>query len=104
MFYANKKTVIGTPQAQLTAKILATVKELLDKEIIAIHANIVSLPPKLWKDEPTALNWIKCLHIYCTIKKHIREKDPLYFNNIHTGERIATMINKKPKLLNFTFA
>jgi hypothetical protein len=103
MFYANKKTTVPADQAQQTAKILANVKELLQKELVEIKVNTILLAPQLWKDETTALNWMKCLQIYCILKKQFKEKDTLHFLNIETQETIGMIANKKAKLIDFTF-
>lgn len=103
MFYANKKTTVPVHQAQQTAKILNNVKELLEKKLIEIKTDTVFLHPKLWKDEVSAHNWMKCLQIYCTLKRQFKEKDTLNFADIHTREIIGIISNKKAKLLNLTF-
>jgi len=103
MFYANKKTTVSASQAQQTAKILANVKELLEKKLIEFNGNTISLYPQLWKNEASALNWMKCLQIYAVLKRQLKEKDTLHFVAIETKAPIGIIQNKKAKLINFTF-
>lgn len=104
MFYANKKHAAPINSAAQNSKILVTVKGLLEKQLIQINGNVVSLYPELWKDQAKAVNWIKCLYIYCNLKKHIKSKEALYFENIMTKQVIGSMVNNVPKLINFEFA
>jgi len=103
MFYANKKTTVTANKAQQTAKILANVKSLLEKKLIEITTETVFLYPQLWKDEASALNWMKCLQIYCVLRKQFKEKDTIHFVNIETKEPIGIITNSNPKLLNLKF-
>lgn len=102
MIYANKKVAVKSNLAQQTAQIIANVKELEGKNLIRIEGNEVFLYPQIWKDKATALNWIKCLYLYCCIKKKIKDGNPLYFKHIETEELIGSMTNKKPKVLIFS--
>jgi hypothetical protein len=99
MFYANKKVALKSNTAQQTAQIIANVKELESKNLVRIENNEVLLYPQIWKDKASALNWIKCLYLYCCIKKKIKDGNPLYFKNIETGELIGNMNKKVPKIL-----
>lgn len=101
MIYANKKVAVKTNTAQQTAQIIANVKDLESKNVIRIENNEVLLYPQIWKDKATALNWIKCLYLYCCIKKKIKDGHPLYFKHIETGQLIGSMNNKKPKVFIF---
>ncbi|MEE1944047.1 hypothetical protein VRU48_02935 [Pedobacter sp. KR3-3] len=101
MIYANKKVAVKTNIAQQTAQIIANVKELEAKNLISFAGNEVSLYPQIWKDKATALNWIKCLYLYCCLKKKIKDGNPLYFKHIETNEPLGSMVNKKPKVLIF---
>jgi hypothetical protein len=103
MFYANKKHTAPVNSAEQNAKILANVKGLLEKKLIQINGNVVSLYPQLWKDQEKAINWIKCLYIYCHLKKQIKAKEALYFEDINTKQKIGSMINNVPKLIDFEF-
>jgi len=103
MFYANKKHSTPINSAEQNAKILANVKGLLEKKLIQISGNVVSLYPQLWKDKVKAINWIKCLYIYCNLKKHIKPKEALYFEDITTKQPIGSMVNNLPKLIDFEF-
>jgi len=103
MFYANKKTTVTANQAQQSAKILANVKSLLEKKLIDIKDNSIFLHPKLWKDEPAAINWMKCLQIYCILKRQFKEKDTLNFYDITSNRAIGIIANKKAKLIDFEF-
>lgn len=104
MFYANKKHSAPINSAEQNAKILANVKGLLEKKMVQINGNVVSLYPQLWKDKQKAINWIKCLYIYCNLKKQIKPNEALYFQDITTKQSIGSMVNKMPKLINFEFA
>lgn len=101
MIYGKKKVLQATNQAAQTAKIIANVRELEAKNLIRIEGDEVHLYPEIWKDKATALNWMKCLHLYCIMKKHFKESDPLYFKNINTGELIGSSKNKKASVLIF---
>lgn len=101
MIYAKKKVQHAANTAAQTAKIIANVKELEEKNIIRITDNEVELYPEIWKDKATALNWIKCLYLYCMLKKRFKESDSLFFKNITTGEIIGSYKNKKASVLIF---
>ncbi|SOD13060.1 hypothetical protein [Pedobacter xixiisoli] len=103
MFYANKKHSAPINSAEQNAKILANVKGLLEKKLIQFNGNVVSLYPQLWKDKEKAINWIKCLYIYCNLKKQIKAKEALYFEDIITKKIIGSMVNNVPKLIEFEF-
>ncbi len=103
MFYANKKTTATANQAQQTAKILANVKSLLEKKLISIESNSIFLQPQLWKDEPAAINWMKCLQIYCMLKRQFKETETLNFYDINTKQAIGIIANKRAKLIDLEF-
>jgi hypothetical protein len=103
MFYANKKTTVAANQAQQSAKILANVKSLLEKKLITINDKAIFLYPQLWKDAPSAINWMKCLQIYCILKRQIKESDTLNFYDITSQQAIGIIANKKAKLIDFEF-
>lgn len=98
MIYANKKVQQHTNNAAHTSKIIENVIALEEKNLVRISGNDVFLHPELWKDRLTALNWIKCLHVYCTLKKRFKDNDPLYFRHLETEEIIGTYIKKKASL------
>jgi hypothetical protein len=103
MIYANKKIMNTTNQAVQNGKIIANVKELEQKGLVRIEGNEVFLQPTLWKNQLLAVNWIKCLHLYCCLKLRFTEKDPLYFKDINTLATIGSHQHKKVKvLLSFT--
>lgn len=104
MFYANKKHTAPINSAEQNAKILANVKGLLEKKLIQINGNMISLYPQLWKDKDKAFNWIKCLYIYCNLKKLVKPKEALYFEDINTKQVIGSIVNNVPKLIDFEFA
>lgn len=99
MIFANKKIATSPNQAKLTAKIIANVKALASKNLIAFEDDTVFLYPSIWKDKISALNWIKCLYLYCCVKRNLKDGNPLYFKNIESKELIGTMINKTAKVL-----
>lgn len=90
-------------QAVQNGKIIANVKELEGKGLIRIEGNEIFLQPALWKNQLLAVNWIKCLHLYCCLKLRFTEKEPLYFKDINTLTLIGSYTHKKAKvLLDFT--
>lgn len=95
MIYAKKKVQHTAHLAAQTAKILANVKELQVKNLLRIEGNEVFVYPEIWKDKATAINWIKCLHLYCMLKNRFKESDSLLFRNYTTGEQIGAYKNKK---------
>lgn len=95
MIYAKKKVQHTAHLAAQTAKIIANVKELQEKNLLRIEGNEVFVYPEIWKDKATALNWIKCLHLYCMLKMRFKESDSLLFKNYTTGEQIGGYKNKK---------
>ncbi|MEJ2904508.1 hypothetical protein WAE58_18845 [Pedobacter panaciterrae] len=102
MIYAKKKVQQTAHLAAQTAKIIANVKELQEKNLIRIEGNEVYVYPEILKDKPTALNWIKCLHLYCMLKKRFKESDSLFFKDYTTGEQIGAYKNKKASVTIFT--
>ncbi|RZL49034.1 MAG: hypothetical protein EOP00_07835 [Pedobacter sp.] len=101
MIYANKKVASKPNLAAQTAKIIANVRELEQKNLIRLETDIIFLYPQIWKDKIAAINWINCLHHYYCLKKHLKSTQPLYFKNIETEELMGSIINKKPKVLIF---
>lgn len=101
MIYANKKVQNNADQSVQNAKIISNVKELQERNMVRIDGNEVYLEPGLWKNHLLAVNWIQCLHIYCCLKLRFKDKDPLYFKDIHTEEPIGSYQNKKAKVLLF---
>lgn len=99
MSLANKKVNQSKSSAQQNAQILAQVKSLLEKNLIKFENDEVLLYQQIWKDKASALNWIKCVHIYCVLKRGFKTTDPLTFKNIENQEIIGTFINKTAKLL-----
>lgn len=99
MIYAKKKVQNTANLAAQTAKIIANVKELEEKNLIRLEEKEIYLYPDIWKDRPTALNWIKCLHLYYMLKKRFKETDPLLFKHMETGELIGSFKNKKAKVI-----
>lgn len=95
MIYAKKKIQNNANLATQTAKIIANVTQLEQKNLVRIEGNEVYVYPEIWKDKVTALNWIKCLHLYCMVKKRFKESDTLYFKHFITGETIGSFNNKK---------
>ena len=95
MIYAKKKVQHASNLAAQTAKIIANVKALEEKNLLRIEGAEVFVYPQIWKDKAAALNWIKCLHLYCMVKKHFKETDTLNFNHFETGELIGCFKNKK---------
>jgi hypothetical protein len=79
MIYAKKKVQHASNLAAQTAKIIANVKELEEKNLLRLEGNEVFVYPQIWKDKATALNWIKCLHLYYMVKKRFKESDTLEF-------------------------
>lgn len=102
MIYANKKVQSNTSQSVQNAKIISNMMELQEKNLVRIEGNQVYLEPGLWKNKLIAMNWITCLHIYCCLKLRFKEKDPLFFIDIHTGQPIGTYQNKKAKVSLFS--
>lgn len=101
MIYAKKKVQHASNLAAQTAKIIANVKELEEKNLLRLEGNEVFVYPQIWKDKATALNWIKCLHLYCMVKKRFKENDKLQFKHFETGELIGSFKNKKATVLVF---
>jgi len=101
MIYANKKVASKPNLAQQTAKIIANVVELENKNLIRLDIDTVYLYPQIWKDKIVAINWINCLHHYYCLKKQFKNSQSLYFRHIETEELLGSMINKKPKILIF---
>ncbi|RZK78258.1 MAG: hypothetical protein EOO92_11480 [Pedobacter sp.] len=99
MIYAKKKVQNNANLAAQTAKIIANVKELQEKNILRIEGDTVFVYPDIWKDKVTAINWIKCLHLYCMVKHRFKESDTLYIKNYITEEAIGTFKNKTAKVL-----
>jgi len=99
MIYAKKKVQNTANLAAQTAKIIANVKELEEKNLIRLEEREIYLYPDIWKDSATALNWIKCLHLYYMLKKRFKESDPLLFKHMETGELIGSFKNKKAKVI-----
>jgi len=95
MIYAKKKVQHTSHLAAQTAKIIANVKDLQEKNLLRIEGNEVFVYPEIWKDKATALNWIKCLHLYCMLKMRFKESESLLFKNYTTGEQIGAYKNKK---------
>lgn len=102
MIYAKKKVQHTAHLAAQTAKIIANVKELQEKNLLKIEGNEVHVYPEIWKDKATALNWIKCLHLYCMLKLRFKESDSLLFKNYTTGEQIGAYKNKKASVSIFS--
>jgi hypothetical protein len=101
MIYAKKKVQNNANLAAQTARIIANVNELEQKNLIRIEGNEVYVYPEIWKDKVTALNWIKCLHLYCMVKKRFKESDTLYFKHYVSGEIVGSFKNKKASVLIF---
>jgi hypothetical protein len=101
MIYAKKKVQHVSNLAAQTAKIIANVTDLEEKNLLRIDGNEIFIYPQIWKDKVTALNWIKCLHLYCMVKKRFKEGDALYFKHFETGELIGSFKNKKASVLVF---
>lgn len=99
MIYAKKKVQNTANLAAQTAKIIANVKELEEKNLIRLEEKEIYLYPDIWKDRATALNWIKCLHLYYMLKKRFKESEPLLFKHMETGELIGSFKNKKAKVI-----
>ena len=87
--------------AQQMPQIIANVIQLQEKELIKLEEDTVYLYPKIWKDRPTAVNWLSCLHHYYCIKRKFKPSNTLYFKDIETQELVGSVINKKPKVLIF---
>lgn len=98
MIYGNRKVSKAVDKAQQTAQIVAQVKQLLEKKIIKIEGNVVYLYPQILKTKESALNWMKCVYTYCVLKKYIKDKETLLFENIESKEPIGKMLSA-PKLL-----
>jgi len=101
MIYAKKKIQHASNLAAQTAKIITNVNELEEKNLLRIEGNEVFVYPQIWKDKVTALNWIKCLHLYCMVKKRFKESDTLHFKHFETGELIGSFKHKKASVLIF---
>ncbi len=101
MIYANKKIASSVNLAQQTAKIIANVNALENKNLIRLEEATVYLHISLWTDKKVAVNWIDCLLIYYKVKKQFKNST-LYFKNIETEELIGTCIHKKAKVLIFS--
>jgi hypothetical protein len=101
MIYAKKKVQHASNLAAQTAKIVANVKDLEEKNLLRLEGNEVFVYPQIWKDKATALNWIKCLHLYFMVKKRFKETDTLNFKHFETGELIGSFKNKKAKAFIF---
>lgn len=96
MIFAKKKVQHASNLAAKTAKIIANVNELESKNLLKIEGDAVFVYPQIWKDKTTALNWIKCLHLYCMVRKRFKETDTLYIKHYESGELIGAFKNKKP--------
>ena len=101
MIYANKKVQQTANLSAQNGKIISTITALEEKDMVRIQGNEIYLEPSLWKNQLLAVNWIKCAHIYCGLKLRFKEKDPIYFKDIHTGADIGSYQNKKAKVLLF---
>jgi hypothetical protein len=99
MIYAKKKVAVHQSTAQQNAQIIATVKALQAKNLIQFEKDTVLFYPEIWKDKNSAINWIKCIYIYCCLKKHIKIGMSLDFKNIQNNELVGTMTNGHPKIL-----
>ncbi|WP_316793415.1 hypothetical protein [Pedobacter frigoris] len=99
MIYAKKKIQNNANLSAQTAKIIANVNELKEKNIVKIEGAEVYVYPEIWKDKATALNWIKCLHLYCMLKHRLKESDTLHFKHYTNGELIGHFKNKKATVL-----
>ncbi len=97
MIYANKKIASSANLAQQTAKIIANVKILEEKNLIRLESDTIYVHFSLWTDKKVALNWIDCLLIYYRVKKSFKG-NTLYFKNIESEELIGTCINRKAKV------
>jgi len=95
MIYAKKKVQQTASLAAQTAKIIANVKELEEKHLIRTEERTVFIYPQIWKDKATALNWIKCLHVYYKLKKRFKESDTLDFRHYESEELIGSFKHKK---------
>lgn len=101
MIFSNKKVVSKVNSAQQTAKIIANVNQLLEKNVIRLEENTIYLYPAIWKDKSTALNWLSCLHHYYCLKRKLTPSETLYFKDIESDKLLGTVINKRPKILMF---
>ncbi|WP_256001940.1 hypothetical protein [Pedobacter deserti] len=99
--YARKKVHQQASTAAQTAKIIANVHGLAEKSLLRFEGNDVFVYPQIWKDQATAENWIKCLHIYCTVKRQLKAGEELRFRHYESGEQIAVFRNKKVILQNY---
>jgi hypothetical protein len=93
--HARKKVHVAVSTANQTAKIIANVNGLTEKGLMRIEGNDVFVYPEIWKDKAAAENWIKCLHIYCTIKRQLRSHEELKFRHYENGAQIGSYRNKK---------
>lgn len=101
MIYANKKIASSANLAQQTAKIIANVNALENKNLIRLEEVTIYLHIGLWTDKKVATNWIDCLLIYYKVKRKFKG-NTLDFKNLETGELIGTCIHKKAKVLIFS--
>lgn len=101
MIYAKKKIQQTTHTASQTAKIIANVKALEEKNLLRIEGNDVFVYPEIWKDKATALNWIKCLHVYCIVKKRLGKNESLYFKHFLNGQALGSYQQNKATVLIF---
>lgn len=95
MIYAKKKVQNNANLAAQRAQIIATVNELMAKNLLKITDGEVYVYPQIWKDKVTALNWIKCLHLYFMVKHRFKETDTLHFRHYESAELVGTFKNKK---------
>lgn len=99
MSHAKKKVVSPINKAQQTAQIIAQVKVLLAKNLIQFEQDVVLFYPEIWKDEPSAVNWMKCIYLYAKLKKIVGSSSMLYFKNIRNNEIVGTILNNNAKIL-----
>lgn len=99
--YAKKKVQSPTSSAAQKARIIANVRTLLEKNLLRIEGHDIYTYPEIWKDEAIALNWIKCLQIYCVIKAGFKEQDAITFRHFETGAEIGSYKNKKASVTIF---
>lgn len=98
MIYAKKKVQNNANLAAQRAQVIANVNELMARNLLKIVEDEVYVYPEIWKDKASALNWIKCLHLYFMLKRRFKERDILNFKHYESGEMIASFKNKKPAL------
>lgn len=99
MLYAKKKVQQNANLAAQRAQIISNVNELKAKNLLRIVDNEVYVYPQIWKDKVTAVNWIKCLHVFFMLKHRFKESDTLNFRDYESGELIGSFKNKKASLL-----